>query len=176
MPSDAARRLCLQMVDQQRDVTRSEVRGQPARLDITSADVATTPDKIVAVLRLRGWAADGAGNVDAASVHFIVSFMSDGMAYLLSAETDPSGTDYYGIAQPRGGEEHPRIEHGSGSIDERGGLVRIEIPRALFQDPKAKRTFDQLHAGTQAAGDVLGYADEVRGRRPYVDLTRTCIA
>jgi hypothetical protein len=164
---------CDLLVDQVGDggVTVAPTLAHSDQLDIVSGDVASGATTVVGVLRLRSLAPDPLTTYTA--VTWSLGFTLGATRYSFTARRGVTSTTYTGRLTS---DDPARFETTTPAltVDVANATLTWTAPRTAFPElAVAGATFDQLHAGSGAAGFN---ADAAATASTYVDQSPSCVA
>jgi hypothetical protein len=143
-------------------------------LDIVSADIATGPKTVTAILRLDGMDSDPMTTL---GVEYKINFTVGGMSQFLRYQNTAGIGESYDYGDQSGANAGSTSKGtADGAIDAAKGTITISAPKSEFPGMKGGTATEIVARSYVSLGALFESADVAEGALSYKDLTPSCLA
>jgi hypothetical protein len=143
-------------------------------LDVVSADIATGPKTVTAVIRVDGMGADPTTTL---GVEYKINFTVGGVSQFLRYQNSTGLGETYDYGDQSGANGGSTSKGtADGAIDASKGTITISAPKSEFAGMKGGTATEIVARSYVSLGALFEAADTATGTKPYKDLTPSCVA
>jgi hypothetical protein len=142
-------------------------------LDVISADLATGPKTVTAVIRVDGMGSDPSTTL---GVEYKINFTVGGVSQFLRYQNSTGLGETYDYGDQSGANGGSTKKGAAdGAIDAAKGTITISAPKSEFPGMKGGTATEIVARSYISLGAVFETADTATGTKPYKDLTPSCV-